>query len=248
MTIVLELRIPDHVHSRTERTGATLLLDTVVGAWFVLNGTGGALWREWAQGLGFDEGVSVVAAAHPEVPAETIRDDARALLSSLVENRLLEVEVPRTEGGTGVEMVGARRRVEAGDGAQRWRRAVLTVPAFPVLLLAAGLLRLSFRRSLSLVRATRSNWCLREASPDHAEDIAAAVGRAARWYPGRAACLEQSLACVLLAALLRRRVLWCLGAEPDPYRFHAWVEVNGTVVGDPAAPAPQPAFRAALAL
>jgi hypothetical protein len=56
------------------------------------------------------------------------------------------------------------------------------------------------------------------------------VRRAACWYPGRAACLERSLAAVLLAIAVRRRLDWCLGAVPDPYRFHAWVAVAGTPV------------------
>jgi transglutaminase superfamily protein/coenzyme PQQ synthesis protein D (PqqD) len=96
----------------------------------------------------------------------------------------------------------------------------------------------SFRIQLALVRATR-RWCRRGAGSDEAAATVATVDWAARRYPGRAACLEQSLTAVLLAAAARRRLDWCLGAAPDPYRFHAWVEAHGRPVptqGDPATP------------
>ena len=69
--------------------------------------------------------------------------------------------------------------------------------------------------------------------------IVAALDWAARRYPGRAACLEQSLAAVLLAAARGWRLDWCLGAVADPYRFHAWVEAEARPVpalDDPRSP------------
>jgi len=96
-----------------------------------------------------------------------------------------------------------------------------------------------FRVALWLVRATRGGWfrltwCRRSASELEALAVVGAVAWAARRYPGRAACLEQSLAAVLLAAATRRRLDWCLGAATDPYRFHAWVEAAGRPVWSPA--------------
>ncbi|MFC9222993.1 lasso peptide biosynthesis B2 protein [Streptomyces hygroscopicus] len=51
----------------------------------------------------------------------------------------------------------------------------------------------------------------------------------ARWWPGRAACMETSLGAVLAAALLGRRLDWCLGARfaPPPVEYHAWAELPG---------------------
>ena len=51
-------------------------------------------------------------------------------------------------------------------------------------------------------------------------------------YPGRALCLEQSLA---LYYLLRRRgvpVRYCQGVQPYPFEAHAWVEYGGTPIND----------------
>jgi hypothetical protein len=58
------------------------------------------------------------------------------------------------------------------------------------------------------------------------------VRRAAALFPGRAACLEVSLASVLWAAARRRRLEWCWGVHPYPYTFHAWVETLGRRVQD----------------
>lgn len=115
-----------------------------------------------------------------------------------------------------------------------WSRGGL---ALYFLIAACLIVRCSpFRAQLWLVRATRRRWCRRPAEPGQAAAVVAAVGWAVRRYPGRAACLEQSLAAVLLAAARRRRLDWCLGAAADPYRFHAWVELDGEPVLAPDGP------------
>lgn len=58
------------------------------------------------------------------------------------------------------------------------------------------------------------------------------VAMAGALYPGRAKCLEQSLA---LYYLLRRRsvaVKYCQGVQPYPFQAHAWVEYRGEVIND----------------
>jgi hypothetical protein len=58
------------------------------------------------------------------------------------------------------------------------------------------------------------------------------VALMAALYPGRARCLEQSLA---LYWLLRRRgvpVEFAIGAQPYPFAAHAWVTYNGKPVND----------------
>lgn len=109
----------------------------------------------------------------------------------------------------------------------RWGRGAL---AMCFLIATCLIVRcFSFRIQLALVRATR-RWCRRVAGSQEAAATVATVDWAARRYPGRAACLEQSLTAVLLAAAVGRRLDWCLGAAPDPYRFHAWVEAQGRPV------------------
>lgn len=59
-----------------------------------------------------------------------------------------------------------------------------------------------------------------------------AVARSAAFFPGRVACLEQSL---LLYYLLRRQgipVRYCHGVQPHPFLAHAWIEYNGEPLND----------------
>ncbi|MGA4544315.1 lasso peptide biosynthesis B2 protein [Uniformispora flossi] len=133
-----------------------------------------------------------------------------------------------------VSVSGERAAAPRGPGR-------LMVAAAAVALLGAVLLvRLPFAAQLRVVRATRGRWCRTAEPVCRAEHLLAAVQSAARRFPGRAACLEASLAAVLLAAVRRRRLDWCLGAFTDPYRFHAWVESGGVPVGLPGAAEPGP--------
>lgn len=66
------------------------------------------------------------------------------------------------------------------------------------------------------------------------EPTAYRVAVAAAFFPGRAVCLEQSLA---LYVLLRRRGVpaeLCLGVQAYPFQAHAWVELDGRPVNEDA--------------
>jgi hypothetical protein len=66
------------------------------------------------------------------------------------------------------------------------------------------------------------------------ERVAHRVAVAGAFFPGRAVCLEQSLALYLL---LRRRGVPAelrLGVTPSPFLAHAWVEVDGAPVNEDA--------------
>jgi hypothetical protein len=56
--------------------------------------------------------------------------------------------------------------------------------------------------------------------------------RAARWYPGRAACLEISLAAFIALALRGYRADWCIGCRLGPAEAHAWIETASGPVGE----------------
>ena len=64
-------------------------------------------------------------------------------------------------------------------------------------------------------------------APEEVERAAYHVAVAAAFFPGRAVCLEQSLA---LYVLLRRRGVPAelrLGVQVYPFYAHAWVELHG---------------------
>jgi hypothetical protein len=82
------------------------------------------------------------------------------------------------------------------------------------------------RRQVDTVPATT------EAPLEQVRAVEYAVAMAGALYPGRAKCLEQSLA---LYYLLRRQgvaVAYCQGVQPYPFRAHAWVEYRGQVIND----------------
>lgn len=219
---MLSLQAAEHVLHQSEDHGGVIILDTRAGLWVALNPTAGDLWRSWQSGTKFDDALTEIAARYPEIPYESIRADAEQLVRDLFSRGIIAA-IPR-DALTGVATCMAEPEAGVKTLGTRWHRVG---GALIALVIADVLLRCSFRMSFALVRASRRNWCRRVATPRQGVAAVAAVSRAARYYPGRAACLEQSLAAVLLSAARRRRLDWCLGSAPDPYRFHAWVEAGG---------------------
>jgi hypothetical protein len=69
-------------------------------------------------------------------------------------------------------------------------------------------------------------------APEEVERAAYRVAVAAAFFPGRAVCLEQSLALYLL---LRRRGVPAelrIGVQVYPFYAHAWVELHGEPVNE----------------
>jgi hypothetical protein len=92
---------------------------------------------------------------------------------------------------------------------------------------------LGFARSVSIARRLAKGG--RQHSSSLKEMVPAVCRRLALtavFYPGRARCLEQSLA---LYVLLRRRGVAAdlkLGVQPYPFNAHAWVELNGVALNE----------------
>jgi hypothetical protein len=101
------------------------------------------------------------------------------------------------------------------------------------------LLRLPLRRATTLLRMLH-RLPLREPAPRRAASIVGAVRSAGAWWPGRAACLETSLAASLAAVALGYRLSWCLGVRflPPPRVYHAWVETTAGPVAEAEAAQP----------
>ncbi|MGH3901813.1 MAG: lasso peptide biosynthesis B2 protein [Pseudonocardiaceae bacterium] len=68
-------------------------------------------------------------------------------------------------------------------------------------------------------------------------EVAAAldiVDAGATWLPVRVACLERSVAAVLLLAARRRGATWQVGARTPPLALHAWLADADGPIGEPA--------------
>ncbi|MFD3997153.1 lasso peptide biosynthesis B2 protein [Streptomyces sp. NPDC058583] len=109
---------------------------------------------------------------------------------------------------------------------RRHRAAAAAGLALSLVLLRGAPIRLTVAAARVLGRLPRQPATAEEAGAVHA-----AVRRAANWWPGRAACLEESLATFIACAAVGRRVHWALGASFFPQGAHAWTEAAGTVIG-----------------
>lgn len=105
-------------------------------------------------------------------------------------------------------------------GAQPGRTRTVAA-ALAVTMVRAAVRWLPFGRITGFLRAVNTG---REASRGEIERALYAVDAAAAGLPFRVACLERSLAGLVLLAARRRRVTWCLGVrQTPPIAMHAWL-------------------------
>ncbi|MFC7308966.1 lasso peptide biosynthesis B2 protein [Streptomyces monticola] len=111
----------------------------------------------------------------------------------------------------------------------------LRVAALALLGLAVALQRLLPLRAVLAIAHTVK----RPRRPTRRQSVERYV-TAAAWagdrFPGRAACLEQSLTAYLLCSLHGWNVDWCIGCRFDPAAAHAWIEAEHQPVGEPDVP------------
>jgi len=228
------LRIPEYVHGAAAQ-GGSVVLNLRSGRWYSLNATAEQLWHELRRTGDLDEAVRTVAAGYPPHWTERIRADAKRLVTELADRRLIvldsRLEPPRAERSRGPSTPAIAQELVTG-GTPRGRARV-------ALVLSLVLLRLPFRWTVWFVTVAKRRWCRAEATVTETAEILVAVAAVASGYPGRLACLENSLSAVLTAILGRRRMDWTIGVADDPIRFHAWVETAGV----PVLPAPEPDFH-----
>ncbi|WP_257142122.1 lasso peptide biosynthesis B2 protein [Streptomyces sp. sk226] len=85
-----------------------------------------------------------------------------------------------------------------------------------------------------LVRLAEAGRTLPPPSRAHARLAIRSVRWAARLFPARVACLEESTSAVLLLAAGGRGGAWRHGVATDPIRMHAWIcDVHGQPVEEP---------------
>ncbi|MCQ9131180.1 lasso peptide biosynthesis B2 protein [Streptomyces hilarionis] len=251
------LNVPGHVHESVAPHGGSVLLDVRSGHCFAMNAMARVLWREWSRCEDFDTAVNVLTARYPAPQHDRIREDARRLADDLISRGLLAADRPQFRPGPPPATAKPRPSASSGSddegepSAQGSPTAATTLmAAVPTgrrdarlrdnlaataagslgLLAALLLIRLPFRALACLVNWIDRGWCRREATSQEAADALAAVRAAASYYPGRAACLEESLATLAALAFRGRRAVWCIGIADDPFRFHAWVEAQGVRV------------------
>ena len=107
------------------------------------------------------------------------------------------------------------------------------VIAFTLLLFFSLLLRVGkFPALYKVVRACpTSQWFLLCGSKLHPRVIATAVDSASTWLPIRILCLEYSAALVVLLRAHAVPANLVIGVMQRPFSGHAWVVIDGEVVG-----------------
>ncbi|MGH8887819.1 MAG: lasso peptide biosynthesis B2 protein [Egibacteraceae bacterium] len=224
------LTAPDTV-AAADLGPVTILLDLDRGDLTALPGPAGTLWAALSETGDLDAAI----AATPAPP-----DELRALGHQLVARRLLRpTGVPRPWAPPArpanpvvTASLGSMATPMAVQQPGRPRTAarVLAVAALVCARLAVRTLRFGW---LTVATGRLQRRCRRPATAQGAAAALAAVRWATLRVPGRAACLEVSLAATALLAARRRSVTWCLGVAADPVRTHAWIEVDGRPVGEP---------------
>lgn len=205
---------PDGIALMDIRTGR--------GRWRFLDPVGARLWQQITDGASPAAAIDELTAYwHSKgADADQVRADLTALTRDLQRADLLHRSPPAPSRTAEVRFADpspptTARRLAGHAG----------------LLLALTVLRLlPFRFAVAAARAA-TRLPGRTAQPPEAEAAFAAVRRAARLWPGRAACLEESLAAHFTAALTGHRVRWVVGARFTPQGAHAWIEAGTAIIG-----------------
>ncbi|MFE2500153.1 lasso peptide biosynthesis B2 protein [Streptomyces scopuliridis] len=207
--------------------GAAAVMDirTGRGQWRHLNATAAALWTQITEGVPLAQALDVLCDRFTGQGADRdiVRTDLAALAAQLHATGLLDAHPALAPGNSHptVRLTRTAARPAAAD-----RAAGLLGLLTALALLRCAPIRSSVALAASLARRDRPT-----ATAEQAEHLAQAVRRAGRLWPGRVACLEESLAVHLAAWVRGRRVVWVIGARTAPAAAHAWTEAGGEVIG-----------------
>jgi hypothetical protein len=164
------------------------------------------------------------------IVADFVRRGWLVAVSTVPEQHTV-VQVGDTDVSWGTKEVPARL-APAGWAPWSWRLAALPAVAFVLAVRQCGDLQQQFARLHTL---TRLGARLPMATSLEIRRSVRAVRWAARLVPARVACLEESVAAIVLLAAAGRRATWCHGIATDPVRLHAWLaDRDGRAVEEPA--------------
>ncbi|MFD8970166.1 lasso peptide biosynthesis B2 protein [Streptomyces sp. NPDC059568] len=208
--------------------GAAAVMDvrTGKGSWRHFNSTAARLWNHLADGTPLDQALNELTDHFTRHGADrdTVCADLATLVRRLRDTGLLTARTSPAPQPTAATVRPPIPADGVPSAAERLAGALGLATA--LLLLRCTPIRTVIALACVLSRVPRP-----DATAEHADILVHAVRNFARLWPGRAACLEESLA-VYLAALLRGcRVTWVLGARTAPAGAHAWTETDGQVIG-----------------
>jgi Transglutaminase-like superfamily len=91
-----------------------------------------------------------------------------------------------------------------------------------------------FHRNFARLHRTVGAWPIakRRLAPGIVDHVCEAVNHACIWYPRRTLCLKRSAITTCLLRSEGVRAEWVVGAQPLPFRAHAWVELEGRPINE----------------
>jgi Transglutaminase-like superfamily len=221
-------------HVRSANLGhATMILDCCTGQVNVLLGSTHQLWLALAHTCDV-QAAAYTAGVHPERANELVqRLRTDGLLEVTVTSRQWPVtRVAVTAASWGTQEVPAA--LPSSRPLPPGHLALVAAALVAVLLVRhVGRRRRSFARMITLLRAA-TRWPGRCAARQAVDEALHCVRQMAYVLPWRIACLEESVAAMLVLAVIGQSVVWCHGVATDPIRLHAWLTVNGVPVAEPA--------------
>lgn len=210
--------------------GGAAVMDTRTGRgqWRHLNVTAAHLWHRLTADIPLDEALDELTGhfAAQGADRDTVHADLTALTADLNEAGLLTASKAPAPSLTVTQIHPVRPQPANTSLPATDRAAGLLGMTMAVLLLLCA----PIRTSILLARAL-AHLPGRPATAQQADVLLLAVRRAGRAWPGRAACLEESLGCYFAAVMRGRRVAWVIGARTDPAAPHAWNEAEAVIIG-----------------
>lgn len=225
---------PD-VRSSSDKDGTTILHITRDKV-FRIVGVGSAVWEMLAgskKGISPLRIVDQLTSEFEAVPRRQITTDVERLLNNFQQKQLIQVRK------------NLRHLKKSSD---KTDSSWLVLPAA---LITALLLKGKFKTEaaflglatvdffLKFVSFTAlyqfvKHWPVNESGPGPSavNDIIESVTRAMTWYPKRAMCLQRSAVTVCLLRSSGINAQLIIGCQKLPFLMHAWVEVDGEVVGE----------------
>lgn len=207
----------------------TILLDLRRERYYGLDEVGSQVWELLRKGFDVPAIVTHLSEEY-DAPRERLQADVTGLLRYLSG---LQVIVPADRQQNGGCPAGERPRAVSPTPVGPLRMPSGVVCALALVGATLALRVLGLRRSLALVyRGSRRASAAETPSSEFLASVVRKLDTAAAFFPGRALCLEQSLA---LYVCLRRAgvpVELRIGVQPYPFAAHAWVEYRGTPVGE----------------
>lgn len=220
---------------------AVVLLDRTTGQYLTLNQVAAEIWEQLTTGNTPTAVVDRLCADY-DAPRDRIATDVAAQIQELLRRGLIEP-------GTATEPPPAPSGIPGRALACCFidSKKALSSPAGPLQMRLPSYLRCALLITHVKLRLARQgyertlNWVRRKVEQipatagvtlEAVRTVEYRVAMAGALYPGRALCLEQSLALYYLLRRQRAAVKYCTGVQPYPFLAHAWVEYHGEPIND----------------